>query len=137
MWSYKLWMKFVRSEIEIYYALFKNQNDVKVSSPPPLCLSPPNTSNKKFEIAILLKIVLNSNFYNLVLEKSSIAPSERIITYVSWPLLEYKFFCRRGGRINFGGSSFKWKFFFKSQKWSMGNQPTSHFPEAHLVKILR
>ena len=44
------------------------------------------------EIAILLKIVQNSDNYNLEVEKSPIAPKARFVTFASCPLLTYKDF---------------------------------------------
>ena len=61
----------------------------------PLCLFPTNASDKNFEIASLFKIVRNSNYYNLGVDKSSIVPGARIAPYVSCLLLEYKAFVER------------------------------------------
>jgi hypothetical protein len=59
---------------------------------PPFVSPRPNLSYKNFEIAILFKIVQNSNYYNLGVGKFNIAPGARIVIYVSCLLLEYKIF---------------------------------------------
>jgi len=58
---------------------------------PPFALSP-NASYKNFKIDILFKIALNSNFHILGVEKFSLAASERIVTYLHCPFLNFKFF---------------------------------------------